>query len=258
MAGPSADRRGISRWSMRHDGIGYEATGIPKKSSTLLLFFFTLGLTLPVRTAFALDAPAIAPTQLDFDASRAPKSCNNRVTFDMLLRNWVAESVWTPDAARRLMVRIHRSPRGEKLVDVTLVDATGTTMAEHHQPFGVREECHRVLYEAARTAATLLGAFEKPPPPEPWPQCPPLPPPPEPAPSPACPPCPKCPVSTPPPAVRRFDFGLGALPGMGATPMQWVGPLFLLDSSRLFACRTCALNSMSLMHYRPRMHFVAI
>ncbi|MBK9259929.1 MAG: hypothetical protein IPM54_08855 [Polyangiaceae bacterium] len=143
--------------------------------------------------AFALDAPAIAPTQLDFDASRAPKSCNNDVTFKELLEIRVPANVLKPDAARRLIVRIHRSPRGQKLVDVTLVDATGTTLAEHHQPFGVREECHRVLYEAARTAAKLLGAFKKPPPPEPCPTCP------------ACPSCADCPASSAPaqPLPRR-------------------------------------------------------
>ncbi|MBK9265389.1 MAG: hypothetical protein IPM54_37090 [Polyangiaceae bacterium] len=114
---------------------------------------------LPARTAFAHDAPAIAPARLEFDASQAPKLCNDRATFRTLLDNWVAVNVWSPDADRRLVVRIRRAPTGEKLGEVALVDAAGATIAEHHERYGAREECYKVLYESASAAAKLLGAF---------------------------------------------------------------------------------------------------
>ncbi|MBK9265486.1 MAG: hypothetical protein IPM54_37580 [Polyangiaceae bacterium] len=190
---------------------------------------------LPVGTAFAHDPPTIAPTRLDFDTQQPLTRCNDLATFEALLANWVSANVLIPDADRRLAVHIRRSPMGGALVDMTLVDAAGATLAEYHESFTSRTECHKVLYDSARAAARLLGAFEKPPPSEPCPKHPPPPPPPEPpppepAPSPICPdPLPPPPeVDAPPPIVHRFHLGVGALLGMGAAPTQWLGPLFSL------------------------------
>lgn len=231
---------------MTHDEIGREPIGILKKSSTHRTIYLAVAMLagLPVRTAVADDAPTLAPTRLEFDATSAPKNCNDDVTFGQLLTKWAPALVVTPDADRRLVVRIRRAPAGEKLVDVTLTDAAGTTVAEHRKRFAATAECHKVLYDTAFKAAKLLGAHEEPPPQEP---CPAAPPPPEPSPpsppvEPA--PCPACFAVPLPPLRRRNDTPLQWLPppspmrrtfvaggifiGMGNGPVPFVGPLVSL------------------------------
>ena len=198
---------------------------MPKKFSVWLIFFLTLVLVALERPAFAHDAPAITPTRLDFDASQAPKRCNDPATFDALLGNWVLKDALGA-GDRVLRVRIRRAPTGGKLTDVTLVDAAGATLAEHHERFSVNSECHQVLYESARAAARLLGAFEPPRPPEPCPVCPACPA------CPSCPPppvaeparCPPCPTLKTPPIVRRAYFGAGVFLGVGLTHVPRFGP----------------------------------
>ncbi len=205
---------------------------MPKKSFTRFTFFVmvVLAAVLPARTTFALDAQTIAPTQLDFDASQAPKACNDQETFTYLLGTWITDDVLMPQADQQLIVRIRRTPNGGKLAEVTLVDAAGATIREHQESYFAKAECHHVLYDTARTAAKLLGAFDKPPPPEPCPTCAAC------AVCPACPTRPTCPTLAPPlPALpvprptlplpmRRAFFGAGVFLGTGITPEGAIGP----------------------------------
>lgn len=207
-----------------------------KKSTRAWIFFLTTlaGGLFPVRTACAHDAPALAPIRLDFDAASAPKNCNDQDEFSRLITNWVPENAIRSDATRRLKVRIRRSPTGGKLFDVTLEDAEGTVLGEHHDRASAKTECHRVLYVTAYAAAVLLGAFEKPPAPEPvtCPVC-------RPPPAPAKPPAPPVPVTNPaPPKLTRPTFrraaipsllnrraflGVGVILGTGDTPQGAIG-----------------------------------
>jgi hypothetical protein len=207
-----------------------------KKSFVMFTFFVmvVLSVVLPVQTTYALDAPTIAPTQLDFDASQAPKGCNDKATFRYLLGNLIVKEVLSPQADRQLIVRIRRSPTGGKRADLTLVDAVGTTIDQDHKKFAGNTECYKVLYELARAAAKLLGAFDKPPPPEPCPTCPTCPPPPAPAkPEP-------CPTSLTPatqpsrfvlpaPLNHRVSFGAGVFLGMTTKPEARPGPYVALS-----------------------------
>jgi hypothetical protein len=230
-------------WPLRrrftHDGKGCERNGITKKSSALRKIFFVTTIVCGVllsRATFAHDAPPIAPTRLDFDTTQAPKNCNDEDTFRRLLTNWVIPGTLTPTAERRLVVRIRRSPTGGKLVDVTLLDAGGATLGQDHKTFPSKVECHNVLYEAAQDAARLMGAFEKPPTPEPT-HCPTCPAPAEPLP---------CRVPGPPTSriigpvepsragatssapARRAFLGAGVFLGTGFTSELAVGPLISL------------------------------
>jgi hypothetical protein len=226
------------RWGRRraaHDAQGCKPIEISKASSTVLPFFLTLALAavLPPRAAFAHDAPAISPTRLEFDASQAPKSCNDQLEFESILANWVPREVMSSEADRRLVVRIRRSPMGVKSVGVMLLDAAGKTLDEHRERFDARLECYRVLYKTALASANLLGAFKKPPPAEPCPACP------------VCPSCRPPPreerarflASTPPPPrmimplqsptlppMRRAFLGAGVFLGMGVRLAQAFGP----------------------------------
>lgn len=199
----------------------------------MFIFFVMvfLGVVLPAQTTFAHDAAIIVPTRLDFDASQAPKNCNDDVTFRNLLAIWVDLRMLSLDAARRLIVRIRRSPAGGKLAELTLLDTSGSTLAEKQRTFASKTECHKVLYDTAYDAATLLGAFEKPPVPEPA-TCPAIP---------ACSACPaptRCPL---PPSLptsqhapslrarasyssRRAFIGAGVFFGTGITSDVSIGP----------------------------------
>ncbi len=177
----------------------------------------------------------IAPTRLDFDASRAPKKCNDFESFDSTVSAWVPGTVWRDDAERRLVVRIRWSSTGGKRADVELVNAEGITLAERHQDFPASMECHKVLWLAAFDAAQLVGAFEPPPPKEPV-TCP------APPPCPSCPPTHSCPryappmLPTPTPAPHRSFIGIGAFVGSGIHSRLGFGPHLLLGfipSSRL-------------------------
>jgi len=183
-----------------------------------------------VQPAFALNAPTIAPTQLDFDASQAPKTCNDRTEFSRLLSTWLPEATMVDDAERRLVVRIRRSPTGAKLADLTLVDAADATNRDHHERFSAKVECYRVLYETAYAAAKLLGAFNKPPPPEPLvcPACPAC------SSCPACPTCPALPLQSPrfvlsAHSMPRVSFGAGVFVGMTNRPQAHPGPYVSLS-----------------------------
>jgi hypothetical protein len=234
--------RGVRRRRITHIVLGYERIGFTKQSSTVM-FFFAIGLIYSVlfsRQALAHEAPTIAPTRLEFDATEAPKNCNDERSFAAILATLVPNDVMKSDAEQRLLVRVHRTPTRGKLMlmDVTLTDARGATIKERHERYGAKTECHKVLYEAAYAAATLLGAFEKPPASEPCPICPP---------PPACPGparCPEDPESAPkrrsestsvplrqifpPLAARRAYFGAGVLFGTGITPQGAIGPTFAL------------------------------
>ncbi|HRI70916.1 MAG TPA: hypothetical protein PK156_42070 [Polyangium sp.] len=174
----------------------------------------------------AQDIPIIPPTRVDFDATSAPKSCQDKVTFGAILGDWLPNGVVTDDAARRIVVRLRRTNRST-LADVTLVAADGTVVDKHHEPFGAKEECHKILYDTARAVARLLGAFEKPPPKTPM-TCPVSPP----ISSPTCPTCPVCPALVRPaprmtiaaPATHRFFVGAGVFYGMGLQSGQFPGP----------------------------------
>jgi hypothetical protein len=224
----------FARRELTHALLGYKPIQITNKSSRVLIFFVMVLLTLVFwsNTAFAHDALVIPPTRLEFDATGAPKNCADDIEFRALLGDWVAPETLTEEASRRLTVLIRRSPTGGKFADVTLVDAAGTVLGEHHERYGAKAECYRVLYESARGAAKLLGAFEKPPEPEP-PVCP------------ACPACaacpstPKCPIPETPrkaPKIvqtatiptRRAFFGAGLFIGTGFTWNTFVGPQFSL------------------------------
>ena len=147
------------------------------------------------------------------------------------LQNWVPREALVLESDRKLVVRIHRTPTGAKVSDVSLLDATGATVAEEHEPFDSRTACHKVLYDTARDAAKLLGAFEKPPAPAPivCPTC---------AACAACPepkPCP-IPIAARPGAMtaatsteplRRAFVGGGMSIGTGIAEQAALGPLLM-------------------------------
>jgi len=224
----------FARRELAHALLGYEATQITNKSYRGLFFLVTLvlGLVCPSRRAFAHDPPAIAATRLEFDAAGAPKNCNDGTTFSSILANWVPREVLSAEANRRLVVRIRRSPTGGKAADVMLIDASGAILDERYERYGFKTECHKVLYDAALAAANILGAFEKPPEPEPsiCPACPSCA---------ACSACPACPIPESPRKAtktaqtetnptRRAFFGAGVFIGTGFTQETFVGPQFSL------------------------------
>jgi len=225
---------GFARREPAHALLGYKPTQITNKSSRGLFFSVMVVLTLSFRpnTAYAHDALVTPATRLEFDAMGAPKNCADDIEFRALLGDWVAPETLTEEASRRLTVRIRRLPTGGKLADVTLVDAAGTVLGEHHERYGIKAECYRILYETARSAAKLLGAFEKPPEPEPMscPVCPS---------AQACPAAPACPIPEVPrktaqteqgatAPTRRAFFGAGVFLGTGFTSDTFVGPQFSL------------------------------
>lgn len=161
--------------TLRHGTKGCERTGNTKAHRTFFVFFVILVLVVPVEPAFAHDAPTLLPTKLEFDATQAPKTCNDSVEFRWLLVRWVPPTVWTDDAARRLSVHIQRTKGGGKQVDVALVDSDGMMLADDHKAYSAQAECHKVLSETAQVSARLLGALEPPPPRQPLacPVCPP-------------------------------------------------------------------------------------
>lgn len=181
--------------------------------------------------AWAHDPPVILPTRLDFNASQAPKNCNDPEGFKSILNAWVPATVFADDAQRQLIVRISTNATGGKQVDVSLVDALGAVLAERRASHSVKTECYFALSRAARDAAEILGAFEPPPPKEPM-TCP------------AAPSCPTCPPImptstgstlrvTPPtlqisPPAPRFFVGIGAFVGSGMYSELGGGPLMLL------------------------------
>lgn len=132
------------------------------------------------------------------------------------------------DASRKLLVRLRRSANGGKLADVALVEGDGPQIATERKTFASKTECHLVLWETARTAARLMGAFEPPRPPDPCPVCPVCPTAHE------CPAAPACPISDVPrktpqtEPTRRAFFGAGLFLGAGFTHETIVGPNFLL------------------------------
>lgn len=186
------------------------------------------------QSVFADDTPRIPPARLDFKAERVPSKCKDRRTFDYIIRDWLPAAQWQDDADRTLTVRIHPGPNGARVSDVTLVDAVGAILAEEHETFGMTTECHKVLYDTARSAARLMGAFNPPPPPEPCPTT---------SPCPECPPCslphteapvPVCPacrndalpekLAPDPMHWRRSFFGAGVGGGNGMSPALVAGP----------------------------------
>jgi hypothetical protein len=181
-----------------------------------LLATLVLSLAFSAQPAFADESPLIVPTRLDFDASRAPKNCNDPESFRSILEAWVPKELLRDDAERRLIVRIQRSSTGGKQADVSLVNAQGVTLEERHTPYATTGECDKVLWAVARDAAKMMGAFDKPPPPEPLVRPAPLTPPApaEPAPCPACP-APALPrITLPAPFARRTFIGAGVFLGM--------------------------------------------
>jgi len=211
--------------------MGYEANETSKKSTTWWIFFvMTLFCgVLRSRAASAHDPPPIPATRIDFDARYLPKSCNDNDNFLAILNNWVTPGTITPDAARSLAVRIRRSAVGGKVVDITLMEADGTTLGEDHKTFASTTECHKVLHDAAKASARLMGAFEKPPPREPLscPVCPTCPTCAKPTPCPTTPLCPAAPISripvatAVPPPMRRMFVGVGFFLGRSLAS-EWV------------------------------------
>ncbi|MBK9266463.1 MAG: hypothetical protein IPM54_42580 [Polyangiaceae bacterium] len=197
-----------------------------------VLAMAVLSLAFSAQPAFAHEPPVILPTRLDFDASRAPKKCNNDDAFRSILGAWVPPTVLDDDAERRLVVRIRWTATGGKRAELSLVDAQGAVVAERHTEHPATDECYFVLYGAAQDAAELLGAFEPPPPKQPvtCPAC---------APCPSCPParpCPTCPPPAPPvptithaPTLYRSSIGIGAFVGSGIHSGLGGGPYLLLS-----------------------------
>ncbi|MBK9262126.1 MAG: hypothetical protein IPM54_20270 [Polyangiaceae bacterium] len=174
----------------------------------------------------------IPPTRLDFDASRAPKKCNDADAFDSILGAWVPNGVLREDAERRLVVRIRWTPTGGKRVEVSLFDAQGAVVAERLTEHPATAECYFVLHGAAQDAAELLGAFEPPPPKEPviCPVCPPSAPSPPTRPLPTSPPpAPPVPTITHAPTLHRSSIGIGAFVGSGIHSGLGGGPYVLLS-----------------------------
>lgn len=223
----------LCRLSLTHARTGHERSPIPKIRSTFFRLGIPtlLGLIFAAQSAFGHEPPVIVPTRLDFDASRAPKLCNNLDSFTSILGTWVSLTLLRDDAERRLVVRIQGSPAGGKRADVSLMDAEGAIIAERHADHGAATECHYVLWDTAQQAAKLLGAFEPPPPKESLtclmaPPCPSCPPP---------PPTWTCPSSRLPkptlahePALPRFFVGIGAFVGSGIFEKLGGGPQMLL------------------------------
>lgn len=227
---------GLGRGSFAHEGTRPERTAITKNKFYFLPLLASTMLTLGfwAQPAFAHEPPEILPTQLDFDASPAPKKCNDEESFRRILGAWVGAELLREDAERRLVVRIASSAKGGKRADVSLVDAQGVVVAERHTPYLRTTECHKVLWEVAYHAATMLGAFEATPPKEPiaCPTCPPIQPTPPrslerrlPTFAPLRLPVPTIPLS---PAPPRFFVGLGAFVGSGIFEKLNAGPRMLL------------------------------
>lgn len=221
------------RLSFTHARTGHERSLILKNRSTFfgLVIPTLLNLVFSAQPAFGHEPPVFPPTKIDFDASRAPKDCNDFDTFKSILGAWVTLTMLREDAERRLVVRIQRSSTGGKQADASLVGADGTTIAERHADYGAAKECHYVLWDTAQQAAKLLGAFEPPPPNPPLTcaTCPPC------ASCPSVRPCPSCPPlrhlassiqSSPPPP--RFFVGIGAFVGSGIFEKLGGGPQLLL------------------------------
>lgn len=222
-----------ARTSFAHVGIEQQRTGITKNKFFFLnlVIILMLSLVFSAQPAFAHDPPVILPTRLDFDASQAPKSCNAVDSFSGMLGAWIPKEVLQDDADRRLIVRLQSSAKGGKRADVSLVDGQGVVLAERHATYASRVECHKVLWEVARDAAKMLGAFEPPPPKEP-------------VPAPVCAPCASCPQprscpTFPPlrpttptltllPTPYRSFIGLGAFAGSGIFSKMAAGPNLLL------------------------------
>ena len=174
----------------------------------------------------------LLPTRLDFDASRAPKKCNDVEGFRSILSAWMNVRQLHDDAERRLVVRIRRSSSGGKQADISLVDAQGGTEGERHEDFAADAECHFVLWRTALNAATILGAFEPPPPPKQPVPCPvfsPCPLYPPPVPCPACLPLRQSPPTMThlPPPYRSFT-AIGAFVSSGIYSAFNVGPQVML------------------------------
>lgn len=195
---------GLGGWDVRtsfaHVGREHQRTAITKNN----FFFFNLvvavvlGIAFVAQPASAQDAHIILPTQLVFDASHAPKKCNDQDGFRSILGAWVPPDVLREDAERRLIVHIESSARGGKRADVSLVDGQGIVLAERHTPYTAKEECYKVLWAVARDAAKMLGAFEPPPPKEP-------------VPAPVCAPCASCPQPRPCPTFPPLRLTMPTL-----------------------------------------------
>jgi len=225
----------LFRRGLAHARTGHERTFITKNRPTLfdVLAITVLSLAFSAQPALAHDSPMILPTRLDFDASRAPKNCNDPEEFRYILGTWVQPTVLRDDAERRLVVRIRLSSTGGKQADVTLVDAQGAIVAEWHRDYPSKEECHKVLSRVANAAAKLLGAFEPPPPKEPLtcPVCPSFPSSSPPAPASASPtsspPARPMPMVPPAPTLNHFFIGVGAFVGSGIYSKLGFGPYWL-------------------------------
>ena len=195
-----------------------------------------LSLASGAQPAFAHDPPIIAPTRLDFDASHAPKNCNDIDSFRSILGAWVPATVLRDDAERRLIVRIRWSSTGGKRADISLVDAQGVTLADRRTLYATATECYKVLWTVASHAALILGAFEPPPPKEPA-TCP------APQPSAPCPPARPCPTFPPlrlttpaptlSPALYRSFIGIGGFVGSGIFSKLGGGPYLLVGYAPL-------------------------
>jgi hypothetical protein len=200
-----------------------------------LLAMLVPSLAFWAQPAFADESPLMVPTRLDFDASHAPKNCNDESGFRSILHAWVNEELLRDDAERRLIVCIQRSSTGGKQADVSLVNAQGVTLAELHTPYATTTECYKVLWAVARDAAKMMGAFDKPPPPEPL-VCPAPPTPPGPAEPALCPAGPAGPapalsrprMTLPAPFARRAFFGAGVFLGMTIKSEAAMGPAISL------------------------------
>lgn len=224
---------GLGRGSFAHEGTRPDRTAITKNKFLFLKLCVTsiLSVMCRVQPALAHDPPAIQPTQLDFDASSAPKKCRDDVSFRLILDAWVPPKLLREDAERRLVVRIQSSSTGGKRADVSLIDGEGVVVAERHTSYTAKMECHKVLWETAYDAARVLGAFEPPPPKEPirCPICPLT------ISCPTCPVCPTCrqlrvpaPIMPLSPAPVRFFAGLGGFVSSGIFSELRAGPVVLL------------------------------
>lgn len=235
----SLARGRLFRDAVPHTGRGPERTGITKILGTFFLLSVVslLSVMFSARPALGHDAPIIVPAQLDFDASPAPKDCNDEMIFRTILETWLPKANLREDPDRHLVVRLLRSSSGGIRTDVVLADAQGTTVSEWHDDFAAKTDCHKVLWTAALHSAELLGAFDPPPPPPPPPAK-------EPVICPACPVCVACPsplpvprqsISTPASSIRTMPatpphsyVGLGGFVGTGIYSGLSAGPYLLL------------------------------
>jgi hypothetical protein len=190
-----------------------------------------VSLVFSMQPAFGQERPVIFPTQLDFNASRAPKKCNDVATFRSILGAWMDAAQLRDDAERRLLVRIVGSSTGGKQATVSLIDAQGFTTGKWHEDFLAQDECHYTLWRTAREAAKILGAF-KPPPPKEAVACPAC------AACPSCPPARPCPTCPPlrlsPPTITlssppyRSFIAIGTFVASGIYSELDVGPYAIL------------------------------